>query len=62
MSQVVKSSKMLWSAQVAAVRASSELDRASPGDAGVSQLLDTRDIQYEFSSGRVYFAPKDPYA
>jgi len=61
MSQVVKSSKMLWSAQVAAVRASSELDRSTPAD-GVAQLLDTRDIQYEFSSGRNYFAPKDPYA
>ena len=61
MSQVVKSSKMLWSAQVAAVRSSSELDRSTPAD-GVAQLLDTRDIQYEFSSGRNYFAPKDPYA
>ena len=61
MSQVVKSSKMLWSAQVAAVRALSELDRSTPAD-GVAQLLETRDVLYEFSGGRNYFAPKDPYA
>lgn len=61
--QDVKTSTRLLSQEVAQVEAMDALDFAGPGVAGVAALAEKRQPWwYEFSNGRRFNAPKDPYA
>ena len=60
---VVRSSSRLWSQEVAAARASEELDYALPGDQGVAALTRNKQVAYEFGGGaRKFYDKTNPYA
>ena len=60
MSDVVRTSRQLWSHAVRAAEAESELDAAN-ATAGVSSLLRKKEIAYEFSNGREFEQGKGAY-
>ena len=60
MSEQVRSSTKLWSQEVAEARAL-DADQALPGQAGIA-ALEPPIVKYEFSNGRRFFEPRDPYA
>jgi hypothetical protein len=57
----VKSSTRLWSQEVAAARATTELDAQTPGQAAIAALT-PQEVGYEFSNGRKFKDGKGPYA
>lgn len=63
MSQIVKTSTKLWSEECAAADAAYAQDYAGAGPAGIEKLVDERrSPAYQFSNGKTFYAPKDPYA
>lgn len=61
--QRVRTSTRLWSQECAMVDASDAMDFAGVGETGLQRLVDERQsVNYEFSGGRRFVQPKDPYA
>lgn len=58
----VHTSERLWSQECAMVDASEAMDYAGAGESGLQRLVDERrSVNYEFSGGRKFVQPRDPY-
>jgi hypothetical protein len=56
--QAPKMSTRLWSQEVALARAGGALDTLKPEELDLAN----REVAYEFSSGRKFYAKRNPYA
>ena len=59
---IVRTGTRLWSQEVAAARATEELDYAMPGQEGVIAIARNKEIAYEFGGGRrKFYGKRNPY-
>jgi hypothetical protein len=60
MTDTVRTTQRLWSQEVAAARAATELEAVPTGQAGIAALT-PKEVGYTFSNGRQFKDGKGPY-